>query len=432
VARSTPARVAWTVVGLAGFGGIVALTYTLSGTAAFAYRGGFLLSALSAAAIILGAVCVTGGPIARFLSLRPLVWMGTVSYGAYLWHYPVFIELDAGRTGLTGMSLLAVRTVATFGLAAASYYLVERPVMEGVFWKSVKATGPALVAMAVTVAVVVAGTTTVASAGVSTTVPVRSTRSIRAALPRAVHARLESAGAFTTDPIRFLLLGDSLAVTLSVGLAAGSVHAFGTQVIDQGSFGCDYDTSVAISGGQHVVPLNDCLRWRTLYADEIARSHPDVVGLLTGRWSITDRVVGGQIVHVGQPAWDVHLVSEYSYIVRFLARQGVGVVLFTLPYFAPPQEAPDGSIFPENRPDRVVAFNRDLARVAAASRGKVTLMDLTALLSPHGHFQTVVDGVVVRWPDGVHVTPAGGSWLQPRVLPTVAELGLTARSGSAR
>jgi peptidoglycan/LPS O-acetylase OafA/YrhL len=422
LARSTPARVAWTVVGLAGFAGTLALTYSLSGTAAFAYRGGFLLSALSAAAIIVGAVCVAGGPIARLLSVRPLVWMGTVSYGAYLWHYPVFIELDSSRTGTGGASLLAIRMVATFALATASYYLVERPVMEGVFWKSVKATGPALVAMTVTVVVVVAGTTSVASAGVSTTTPVRSTVSIRAALPRAVHARLVSAGAFTTQPIRFSLIGDSLAITLSVGLAAGSVHDFGIQVIDQGSFGCDYDTSVAISEGQHVV----------LYADEIARSHPDVVGLLTGRWSITDRVVGGQIVHVGQPAWDDHVVSEYTDIVSFLAQRGVGVVLFTVPYFAPPQAAPDGSVYPENRPDRVVAFNRDLARVAAASRGKVALMDLTALLCPHGHFQSVVDGVVTRWPDGVHVTPAGGHWLQPRVLPTVAVLGLAVRSGATR
>ena len=148
-----------TVIGLAGFGRHPGPDLPSStGTAAFAYRGGFLLSALSAAAIILGAVCVGGGPIATVLSLRPLVWMGTVSYGAYLWHYPVFIELDAARTGLTGLSLLAVRGLATFVLAAASYYLVERPVMEGVFWRSLKAAGPAIAAMGVTVVVVVAGT----------------------------------------------------------------------------------------------------------------------------------------------------------------------------------------------------------------------------------------------------------------------------------
>jgi len=157
-ASTRPARVVLTVVGLCGLAGTLALTYTLTGTAAFAYRGGFLLSALSAAAIILGAVCVAGGPIATALSWKPMVWMGTVSYGAYLWHYPVFIELDAGRTGLGGIGLLAVRMAATFALAAASYYLVERPVMEGVFWRSLRATGPALAALGVTVAVVVAGT----------------------------------------------------------------------------------------------------------------------------------------------------------------------------------------------------------------------------------------------------------------------------------
>ena len=80
----------------------------------------------------------------------------------------------------------------------------------------------------------------------------------------------------------------------------------------------------------------------------------------------------------------------------------------------------------------MVAFNRDLAKVAASDKGQVTLVDLNRILCPHGRFQTVVDGVVARWPDGIHVTPAGGEWLQPRLLPAVATLGLDARSGQAR
>jgi len=89
-------------------------------------------------------------------------------------------------------------------------------------------------------------------------------------------------------------------------------------------------------------------------------------------------------------------------------------------------------VFPENQPARVTAFNRDLARVATLERGKVTLVDLNALLCPHGRFQTVVDGVIARWPDGIHVTPAGGHWLQPRVLPAVALLGVRERTGVTR
>jgi len=429
-ARSGPARVALTVVGLAGFAGTLALTYALTGTAALAYRGGFLLSALSAAAIILGAVCVAGGPLARVLSLRPMVWIGTVSYGAYLWHFPVFIELDAGRTGRTGLSLLVLRFAVTFVLAGLSYYLVERPVMEGTFWRTLTAAGPALVAMGATVAVVVVGTVVPATAAA----PVRSTRGAHPAptLSRAVHDRLESLGAFSGDPVRFLMLGDSLAITASVGLAEGAVPGYGVQVIDDGVFGCDYDTSPAYAAGVRTIPYNPCLQWRTLYAGAIAAHRPDVVGLLTGRWTITDREVDGTTVHVGDPSWDAHVVAEYSDIVAFLDAQGVKVVLFNLPYFDPPQEAADGSVFPEDRPDRVTAFNRDLARVAARERGKVTVVDLNAVLCPHGRFQTVVDGVVARWPDGIHVTPAGGRWLQPRVLPTVALLGVRARTGVTR
>ncbi|HVC68485.1 MAG TPA: SGNH hydrolase domain-containing protein, partial [Acidimicrobiales bacterium] len=307
-----------------------------------------------------------------------------------------------------------------------SYYLVERPVMEGVFWRSVRAAAPALAALGATVAVVVVGTVAPAVAAAHTVA------APRAALPAAVHDRLESAGAFTTDPVRFLLLGDSVAITLSVGLAAGSVHTYGVQVIDQGVFGCDYDAAPAYSQGQLVTPFTTCLQWRTLYAGDVARTRPDVVGLLLGRWSLTDRVVDGRIVHVGEPAWDAHLVAEYTDVVRSLASRNVRVVLFTVPYFSPPQTAPDGALFPEDRPSRVVAFNRDLARVAAAAGGAVTLVDLNAMLSPHGRFQTVVDGVVARWPDGIHVTPAGGQWLQPRILPTVATLGLEARAGVTR
>src|SRR6202044_4047025 len=142
-----------------------------------------------------------------------MVWMGTVSYGAYLWHYPVFIELDSARTGLTSVGLLAVRVAATFTLAALSYYLIERPVMEGVFWRSIKAAAPATVALVGTVVVVVAATVVPATAAVS----VRTTHTI----PVGERQALDAADAFGADPVRFLLLGDSMAVTTGIGLKLG-------------------------------------------------------------------------------------------------------------------------------------------------------------------------------------------------------------------
>jgi peptidoglycan/LPS O-acetylase OafA/YrhL len=420
VARSTSARVALTVVGLCGFAGTLALTYQLTGTSPLAYRGGFLLSALSAAALITGAVCVDRGPIARSLSVRPMVWIGTVSYGAYLWHFPVFIELDPARTGLGGLSLLTARLLITFSLAAASYYLVERPVMEGVFWRSVRAAGPALVAMGATVAVVVAATTAVATAAV----PVRSTGTI----PVGERQALDAAHAFTTDPVRFLLVGDSLAVTTGLGLVRGSVANFGVRVINKGELGCDLDNLDAVSSGQHDIPESPCRHWQTLWSGEVARFHPEVVGLLAGRWDITDHLLDGNVVSIDQPAWNRHLEIEMDQVVAVLSSRGARVVLFTMPYLAPPQEAPDGSVYPENRPSRVDRYNQILQRVAARHPGDVTVIDLNAVLDPGGRFRTVVDGVTVRWADGIHVTKAGGQWAEQFVLPTIAQLGLEVRA----
>ena len=66
--------------------------------------------------------------------------------------------------------------------------------------------------------------------------------------------------------------------------------------------------------------------------------------------------------------------------------------------------------------------------MAATPPGKVTVVDLNAILDPGGRFQTVVDGGTVRWADGIHVTRAGGQWAEQFVLPTVAQLGLDARA----
>ena len=58
--------------------------------------------------------------------------IGRISYGLYLWHLPLFLVIDAERTGLSFWPLLAVRFAATFAAAGASYVLVERPALR---WK---------------------------------------------------------------------------------------------------------------------------------------------------------------------------------------------------------------------------------------------------------------------------------------------------------
>ena len=357
------------------------------------------------------------------LSLRPLVWIGTISYGAYLWHYPVFVYMDSARTGASGLSLLAIRSACTFALAAASYYLVERPVMYGTFWRSLKAAVPAIVLMVGTVAVVVAGTVAPATAAVRV--------KVNDVMPIAERQALTASKAFTTHPVKFLLVGDSLAFTLAVGLNVDIVNRYGVRLIDKTVLGCDLDDLRAIADGNITYPVSPCTAWRTLWSDQVAQYRPDVVGLLIGRWDITDHLDNGTVVSIGQPAWDEHLTQEINQAVSIFSEHGAKVVLFTMPFIDPPQTAPDGAIYPENDPVRVSEFNQILTSVAKRRSKVVTVIDLNKVLDPHGNFQSVIDGVTVRWADGIHISKPGGEWLQPAILPTVARLGLADRASRA-
>jgi len=67
------------------------------------------------------------GPLRRSLSWRPVVWVGVISYGMYLWHWALLsMSLTLGYRHLAVRLLVAF--VLTPAVAAASFYLVERPV----------------------------------------------------------------------------------------------------------------------------------------------------------------------------------------------------------------------------------------------------------------------------------------------------------------
>jgi peptidoglycan/LPS O-acetylase OafA/YrhL len=88
------------------------------------YAGPLLVAALASAALVLQALDRTS-PVARVLSIAPMVFLGRISYGLYLWHLPILAAFGVLGAGLT---LMAVPAVAVSILAAtASYYLVEVP-----------------------------------------------------------------------------------------------------------------------------------------------------------------------------------------------------------------------------------------------------------------------------------------------------------------
>ncbi|HLK45693.1 MAG TPA: acyltransferase, partial [Acidimicrobiales bacterium] len=119
-------------------------------------KGGYLLAGLAAAAVLVSVVTVPNGPLGRALSLPPVRFVGRVSYGLYLWHYPLFLWLDHAHTGFSGLHLLAVRVVATLCVATASFYLVERPIRHGLVLRGTRAVLATAGAVVATVSMILA------------------------------------------------------------------------------------------------------------------------------------------------------------------------------------------------------------------------------------------------------------------------------------
>ncbi len=101
---------------------------TLGGPPRWMFDGGFLAFDVLVAVVIVSIAWAGHGVVNTVLSTRPLRWVGRISYGLYLWHWPVIVVLSAQSTGLRPWLVDVVRVALTFTLATVSYYVVEQPI----------------------------------------------------------------------------------------------------------------------------------------------------------------------------------------------------------------------------------------------------------------------------------------------------------------
>jgi peptidoglycan/LPS O-acetylase OafA/YrhL len=125
--EATRSRVAPWAAGAAGTALAVAWVAINGETDTWFYLGGYLAHAVAVSMIIAVLTFRTTGRVVKVLESPPLRRLGVISYGLYLWHWPVIVFLDAERTGLDGTALLATRLAVSLLLTEISYRLIEIP-----------------------------------------------------------------------------------------------------------------------------------------------------------------------------------------------------------------------------------------------------------------------------------------------------------------
>ena len=466
-ARTLRARGAVLVWGVAGVMGTAVLWATVPASSLWVFRGGFMVAALCTAGVIACVANLPTSPVVRALSWRPLGYVGRISYGMYLWYWPMILVLSPARTGLVGYPLLLVRLVAIVAVASASAYLVELPIRRGrlpTWWTPVAMPVAASLAVLTTFLATVgvsdaAGALSVDRAALGTATP--GTMAVGArdpvgdsntAPPSRPPAASSSSSSSEADPVKVLIVGDSVAGTLGVGLGR-VMSQYDVVAVNEGSPGCSLSMDQLVQVLWFTDPPGKpCVegdpgvlldQWRA-WVDEF---NPDVV-VYMARSEVLDQEFDSTWMHLGEPDFDSYVADRFRQGIKVLGSRGAHVVLLTSPYYDTGLQ-PSGLPWPEDDPSRVVIDDQIIESMAGApaegAKSKsapssserlfagsddVTVIDTGAWLSPRGAYAATVDGVPTRCGDGVHLTVDGGEWLARRILPVLSLLGRAHQAAS--
>ena len=125
-------------VGIAATLGLIIMVIVTNGFSPFVYRGGLLLCSLLTA-IAIAVMVHPASLLGRFFALKPLVWIGKLSYSMYLWHYPIILLMTPNnQVGDVPIWLRLLQLVVIIGISAFSYYLVENPLRHGALGRFIK------------------------------------------------------------------------------------------------------------------------------------------------------------------------------------------------------------------------------------------------------------------------------------------------------
>ena len=196
-------------------------------------------------------------------------------------------------------------------------------------------------------------------------------------------------------------------------------------VVDNGAAaGCGFTNGAPTDPwsdpGTVYVSSGACALWSNQLQWLVSRFHPDVTVIQTGYWESQNRQFDGSYTTLANPAYAAYIQANLAEAVQIAHSGGGAVILSTSPYFA------DGT------PSGLVDDYNQIVQSIAAQYPYVSIDDLYTVLDPGGAYASVVDGIVARSADGVHITqPAVDDLIEPALNQIIANIAGAVYAGGA-
>lgn len=373
------------------------------------YRGGFALHAVLSA-IVIAAILRPSNPFQRVLSVEPLPWIGRLSYGAYVYHWPIFLILSPERTGLANAPLFVLRVAVTMAWAWVSYRFIEQPVR----LRRLMGSRGAVFAASLAIPLAVGAAAVLHEPSQRFTAP--------------ENVSIDEAQEILGRAPRISGFGDSTALALRAALLPWLERA-GMEVETGGVlFGC----SLVNRGERYFwsrwmgIPkqCRDLLgKWR----ERVEEFPVDVVTMLVGPWDILTLRLGEdeREMAFGDPEFDRLFTDTIDETIAMFREHGVGTIWLTAPPITYRGKfwRDRARLQAANDPARMRRLNALVEEAAERWPDDLRVIDFAGYLRSR---DIDLDRDDVR-PDGVHFKEAMmaefvDDWLGPEVLVATNEL----------
>jgi peptidoglycan/LPS O-acetylase OafA/YrhL len=365
------------------------------------FHGGFLVFSIGSGIVIAAVAIAPHSPLARVLSLRPLVTTGLRSYSLYLWHWPVYVFLTP-TSGLTGASLFFARVAVSVVLAEISYRCIEQPFRVGYIAKKSASRG-AVVYFATSIVVAVVLVFTVAA---PTALPPTSLAAAAAAT-----AKSRSPGGLRID-----MFGDSTALIFGYYGVTHNAELENIDVKGDARLGCSTVNAARVTNSVLNTPPQDCQGWEQRWAADAAHDRGAVLAVMTGAWEVLDQRIGNTTYKFPSPQWHALVEGGLHKAISLLAGNGRTVYVFPVPCYG--SGDPLHPLPARGDPARIRAVNAMLDRIAGEIK-RVKLVPWLDVVCPHGRRAATFNGVNLWENDNVHLTVNGAiavwKWWLPQL-----------------